>query len=69
MKQELSALQNERAVAVNHAQALAVPPLANSDADRDRADVDRDQARRAADHFWDRHEYGIGTDFHRARTS
>jgi hypothetical protein len=56
MKQGLSALQNERAVTVNHAQALAVPPLANSDVDRDRADIDRDQARRAADHFWDRHE-------------
>jgi hypothetical protein len=31
-------LQNERAVAVNHAQALAVTPLANSDAGRDRTD-------------------------------
>jgi hypothetical protein len=69
MRQELSALQNERAVAVNHAQALAVTPLSNSDADRDCADTDRDQAHRAADHFWDRHEYGVGTDFHRARTS
>jgi hypothetical protein len=69
MKQELNALQNERFVALNRAQALAVPPLANSDADRDRADIDRDQARRAADHLWDWHEYDIGTDFHRARTS
>jgi hypothetical protein len=69
MRQELSALQNERAVAVNHAQAIAVTPLSNSDTDLGRTDTDRDQAHRAADHFWDRHAYGIGKDFHRAPTS
>jgi hypothetical protein len=71
MRQELSALQNKRAAAVNHAQAVAASPLADSDADGNRAtrDLDRDEAHHSAGHFCDRHEHGIGTAFHRARTS